>query len=222
MAKKKKFHWTQSLIDAGINDGVLRVEKDHFIVLEGDFKGYIVELDNAFKSGAPTKYNHGLPMELELHLAQGNSFDSFAAVVKYKTKDGDEKTGVTKQTLYNWISEYALFAESKSIGEAKGLLFFEQMGTAMATGTLRRRKLDFKEGDVGSKGFERTGGNQKVWNVIMRNRYGYRSNPNLLGSKIGAKNNEELPSEKSLAEIEKELAELRKVNEQDSKQLRAK
>jgi hypothetical protein len=51
------------------------------------------------------------------HMAQGYTFESFGAVVN-----------AGKRTLYEWVTKYPEFAQSKDLGYVKALLFWEQQG----------------------------------------------------------------------------------------------
>lgn len=69
------------------------------------------------------KYKETYPNELIAHMSKGLSFLSFAGVIS-----------VSKQTLYNWMDEFEEFADAREVGEAKCLLFWEQLGTGGAAG----------------------------------------------------------------------------------------
>ena len=90
------------------------------------------------------KYEDAYTQLVEDHLAHGLSFDSFAGVI-----------GVNQDTLFNWLKKYPAFRDARDVGFQKGLLFWERMGLAGATGKL--------------KGF-----NTGAWIFNMKNRFRWR------------------------------------------------
>ena len=77
------------------------------------------------KLGAPTKYKAEYCKQLIAHMAEGLSYESFAGLI-----------GVHRDTLYEWEKVHSIFSDSKKIGKAKLLLFFEKLGRAGITGKI--------------------------------------------------------------------------------------
>ncbi len=97
------------------------------------------------KDGRPTKYRKEYCQMLIDHMGkQGLSYKSFAGLI-----------GVNFDTLYAWEKKYKDFSESKAIGEAQNLVFWEKLGTAGAAGKL-------------------PGFNAACWNINMKNRHDWR------------------------------------------------
>ncbi len=101
------------------------------------------------KLGRPTKYKPEYCDKLKAHLADGLSFDAFAALI-----------GVNIDTLYEWAKVYPEFSEAKKDGESLGLLFWEKVGRAGITGKI--------------KGFNVAG-----WIFTMKNRFRWRDRHHL-------------------------------------------
>jgi hypothetical protein len=68
------------------------------------------------KTNHPSKYDSSYCERLIAHMAQGFSFDSFAAMI-----------GTGRRVLYKWAKVHAEFAEAKAIGVVKLLLFLEKV-----------------------------------------------------------------------------------------------
>lgn len=75
------------------------------------------------KPGPKTKYQAHFPGLLIEHMAQGLSFESFAAAVH-----------VGRSVLYKWLDTHEEFAEAKEIGFEKSRLFWEKLGIAGVAG----------------------------------------------------------------------------------------
>ena len=73
----------------------------------------VVPLDR----GRPTKYKEEYCDMLVYHMAQGYSFDTFAAVVN-----------VCRDTIYEWLRVHENFSYAKKVGEQKNHLFFQHLG----------------------------------------------------------------------------------------------
>lgn len=69
------------------------------------------------KVGRPTDYKSEYCQMLIEHMAQGHSFESFAAVIN-KNRD----------TLYDWTVRHKEFLDAKKEGLDKSLLWFEERG----------------------------------------------------------------------------------------------
>lgn len=78
-------------------------------------------------TGRPTKYRPEFPSQLVRHMAEGNSFESFAATAH-----------VCFDTLYEWVQAHEDFSEAKKEGLARNLKFWEDLGKAGTSGQLRR------------------------------------------------------------------------------------
>ena len=81
----------------------------------------------------PTDYKPEYCELLIKHMANGNSFWSFAASVD-----------VCFKTLGNWCQEYPEFLQAKNIGLSKLLAFDEQIAKAGTTGQLKRHAKTIK------------------------------------------------------------------------------
>lgn len=71
--------------------------------------------------GRPTDYKPEYCQMLIDHMAEGFSFESFAAVVK-----------VNRDTLYNWVSIHPDFSDAKKAGFEESRLTWEQIGRDIA------------------------------------------------------------------------------------------
>jgi hypothetical protein len=89
-------------------------------------------------------YENRFAAMLEEHLGNGYSFTSFAAVI-----------GVNRDTILEWSKTFPDFAEAKSRGTDKSLLFWEKMGITAMVGKIE----NFKVG---------------LWVFNMKNRFGWR------------------------------------------------
>ncbi len=78
------------------------------------------------KAGQPTKYKEEYCDMLLAHMAQGLSYESFAAIVD-----------VTRDCLYKWEKANPKFLYSKKIGKEKMLLLFEKMGIQAMAGKIK-------------------------------------------------------------------------------------
>ena len=93
------------------------------------------------KMGAPTKYKPEYCAQLEQHMADGYSFESFAG-----------KTGTNVDTLYNWEKSNKDFSEAKRNGNANRLLKHEEMLQDIASGRIQGNAsaMIFKMKNLGS------------------------------------------------------------------------
>ena len=125
--------------------------------------------------GRPTKYRKEFCLKLVEHMAKGKSFESFAGTID-----------VGLMTTKDWVKRHDDFLEAKHRGQAKGLGWFEDLGTALMLGTLRRvsKETYVKDGDgnlvYGDDGkplvnreYVSAQGSGRVWSINMRNRYGF-------------------------------------------------
>lgn len=124
-------------------------------------------------AGRPTDYKAAYCDQLVAHMAEGGSFESFAG-----------KIDKTRQTLHNWTETHPEFFDAKQRGEVKSLLFHEQAGAALMTGTLRRVKREvyardadgnvlYRDGRpvVSSREYAPANGDGRVWSLSMKNRF---------------------------------------------------
>lgn len=77
----------------------------------------------ARKLGRPSPYDAAFCAQLVAHMGGGLSFESFAG-----------KVGVSVNTLYEWAKRHKPFREAKGEGNAKSLLWWEQLGQAAILG----------------------------------------------------------------------------------------
>lgn len=103
------------------------------------------------KNGRPPKYKKEFCEKLIDHMAKGLSFESFAGEI-----------GVTFKTLFNWAARYPKFLQSKDLGTAKSIKWWETVGNAAAQGSIPNFK-----------------GTSWVFN--MKNRFGWRNNLEITG-----------------------------------------
>lgn len=103
------------------------------------------------KTGAPSKYNEQYCEMLIKHMAEGLSYESFAGLI-----------GVSIRTLYDWEIRYKAFAQAKEIAFPKSLLWWENLGRAMAAGKLTIGKDNNKK---------HVPGNPAVFIFTVRNRF---------------------------------------------------
>ena len=73
------------------------------------------------QSGRPNEFKDEYCQMVIDHMAEGLSFESFAAVVK-----------CCKQTLYNWAKDFPQFLDAKNKGFEESRLFWEKMGINIA------------------------------------------------------------------------------------------
>lgn len=92
----------------------------------------------------PSKYKPEFCDLLIKHMADGLSFESFAAVAK-----------VNRDTLYEWVKAHEDFRDAKAEGVSENLLFYEKTGRAGMLGKL-------------------PGFNITAWIFNMKNRHGWR------------------------------------------------
>ena len=76
--------------------------------------------------GRPTKYKPEYCEQLIKHMAEGLSFETFAAVIS-----------VNPDTIYEWAKRHNSFSEAKKIGFNKSQLFWEKLGRSGAAGKMK-------------------------------------------------------------------------------------
>jgi len=76
--------------------------------------------------GRPTKYKPEYCEKLIEHMAEGLSFETFAATI-----------GVSRAVLYNWCDAHSEFLDAKNIGKEKSQLMWEHVNIAQATGAIK-------------------------------------------------------------------------------------
>lgn len=103
--------------------------------------------------GRPTEYKPEYCQMLIRHFEQGLSFESFAGVIS-----------VGRTTIHRWRDENPDFKQAYEEGISKCRLFYDKVGSAMMMDQL---KVDGKK----------VKGNVAVWFIQMKNRFGYRDNP---------------------------------------------
>jgi len=77
-------------------------------------------------AGRPTKYRPELCSLLIKHMAEGLSFESFAATAE-----------TNRDTLYAWAIEHEAFSDAKSKGTALYNQLWEKINLAHATGKIK-------------------------------------------------------------------------------------
>jgi hypothetical protein len=97
--------------------------------------------------GRPTDYRPEYCELLINHLAEGLSFESFAAVVD-----------TCKQTIYTWLEKFPEFSAARANGNEKSRLYWERLG--------RDHILNSSIVGVASKSLNAT-----VWIFNMKNRF---------------------------------------------------
>ncbi len=97
------------------------------------------------KIGRPSTYKPEYCQMLIDHMAEGFSFETFAAKLDY----------CSASNLYNWVELHPAFSEAKKVATQRGQLFWEQLARAAAAGKI--------------KNF-----NSTVWIFTMKNRFGWR------------------------------------------------
>ncbi len=151
--------------------------------------------------GQPTKYREEYCDMLVKHMAEGGSFESFAAIVD---------AGVS--TLWVWTEAHPMFLDAKLRGEPKAYKWHEDLAKAMATGSLRSVKSETKlEDGTIKKEYTPTRGDSKVWGITMRARFrkfGYANHLEVTGAGGGPIRTKE--EEMTDEELDKELDKLEK------------
>lgn len=100
-------------------------------------------------AGRPTGYKSEYCDKLIEHMRDGNSFETFAAVIE-----------VSKPTLYVWADKYPAFLEAKRTGDALSEAWWEKQA---------------KQGLWKMKGEEEL--NTTLWIFVTKNRFGYQDSP---------------------------------------------
>lgn len=105
-------------------------------------------------TGRPSKYKPEYDQMLYKHLAQGYSFESFLP-----------ENVESWQSTYRWLENQPSFREAKKKGEAAARKLFEGIGMNGAIGKI-------------------PGFNVAAWIFIMKNRFGWRDQVNLVLEQI--------------------------------------
>ncbi len=114
----------------------------------------------AKKTGRPSQYKPEYCKMLEDHMAKGKAIKSFGA-----------KIGVDETTIYEWFKVHPDFSQSKKVGESLSFDFWEDKGIdGLEETTIRDGNK------VTNKRL-----NSAVWIFNMRNRFGWRNDPQPLG-----------------------------------------
>lgn len=95
------------------------------------------------------------------HMSNGFSLESFAGVVS-----------VGKSTVYVWKDKYPEFKEAFEVGNSKGLLYFEKLGSAMMRGTLRDKDGNQLKHDTA------------IFIFKMKNRFKWSDRPQEIGAEL--------------------------------------
>lgn len=179
------------------------------------------EPDQLLPMGRPTLYKPEYCQQLVDHMAQGGSFESFAATPR-----------VSFATLYNWEDEFPDFLEAKNKGMALNLKFYEDMAKIGMSGQLRRlaketpmlgpdgKLVTDKDGQiVYVKEFASAQFIYVPWIFIMKNRFPklYRDQKNIALSGDGKGGPIRLTAEMTEDEKRKELIEMNKFLEEVEK-----
>lgn len=166
--------------------------------------------EDKLKTGRPTDYDPAFCDQLINHMRGGGSFESFGGVVRHN-----------RDTLYEWTKVHPEFSDAKKIGTCLSLLFYENMGKAMATGQIKRVKSEKplvidgklqhdKNGDViYEREYEYTTGGQTAWKFMLKNMHRWRDSHDveITGKGGGPIQYAELTDEQLQLEIDKLIAE---------------
>lgn len=170
-------------------------------------KGHFLSNKKKGVSGRPAiPFKQEYCEQLVKHMSEGSSFESFGAIIN-----------VSRATIYRWLEEYEEFFEAKELGEVKSLKFWEDLGKAGATGTLRRVSKEVyvkdEQGNViyedgrplTNREYAPARFDSKPWALTMKNRFHWVEPIQLSGRvNTGLKD----PSEMSDEELNAELARL--------------
>ena len=111
--------------------------------------------------GRPSKYRPEFCEQLVAHMAQGLSFDSFAALA-----------GVTHPTLYNWLELQPDFLYAKNRGTTFCRLWWERLGQQGVQGLgpecVVKRTVDAKGREVVEYGAAKFNPGTWIFNMINR------------------------------------------------------
>lgn len=126
--------------------------------------------------GRPSDFKPEYCAMLIEHMKQGGSFQSFGAVAH-----------TSKQTLFNWLTLFPEFLDSKRIGLSYSLKYYEDLGKLMSAGQLRRVKketpmldkkgkpvLDANGNIILVREFEYGAGSSKAWSLMMKNMHKWK------------------------------------------------
>lgn len=166
----------------------------------------------ARKVGRPTKYNPIYVEWLIEHLAKGKSYETFPATVYRKT---NKDILISLRVMYEWEKRYPEFMQAKESSVLIGREEWENIGSAMTTGSLRRVKSEKlvkdKNGNPTTvKDYEHTPGCYQAWKMIMKNRFGYQESIKV--DSLNTNLNRSMDN-MSLEDIDKELKALRSLND---------
>lgn len=104
--------------------------------------------------GRPTLYDEGYCEQLESHMREGLSFESFGGVV-----------GVCKDTLYEWAKVHSEFSDAKKRGESGSRLYWEKLGRD----GLHNETIKDGDGMTVTRSINAT-----IWIFNMKNRFKWR------------------------------------------------
>lgn len=111
------------------------------------------------KSGRPSKYKPQYCLDLIIHMAEGYSYESFAALIN-----------VNPDTLYEWEKVHSEFSEAKKTAFVKNLLFWEKLGIDFVLNETHEEENE--EERVYKKTSKSL--NPTVWIFNMKNRHKWR------------------------------------------------
>ena len=112
----------------------------------------------SISNGRPTKYKPEYCQMLIEHMAQGLSFETFAAVIK-----------VNQDTLHEWVKVHPSFSEAKKVAFNNCLLFWEKLGIDHIINTSDSESQGEGMGYSKSRSL-----NSAVWVFNMKNRFKWR------------------------------------------------
>ncbi len=135
--------------------------------------------------GRPRKYKREFCDDIVVHMSEGGSFQAFTAFLgkKYGVK---KAPGLTALKAY--LEQYPDFQAAREYAEAMGRDFYDKVGNRGMVGQLKRvSKEEFEYDDNGkprvkSREYVPTSFSSRTWNVMMKNRFGFRDRVEHLGS----------------------------------------
>lgn len=166
----------------------------------------------ARKIGRPTKYNPIYAQWLVEHLALGKSYETFVATVYKKS---NKEILISLRVLFDWEKKHPEFLHAKETGIQLAREEWENIGSAMTTGSLRRVKeekiVKDRNGNPSTvKKYEHTSGCYQAWKMIMKNRFGYTDSYKV--DSVNANLNKSMDN-MTMDDIDRELNVLKKLNE---------
>jgi len=171
-------------------------------------------------AGQPTLYKPEYCEMLIKHMKEGNSFESFGAIVH-----------TCRTTLYNWTREHSEFLYAKNMGKEYSLKFYEDIGKMGAMGQLRRITKETvvrdKAGNVVfdkqgnalyDREYEATTPAQGMWAMLMKNMHDYSDRRVIEGDpEKPIRHTHELASGEKLKEIREATKLLEELGYDDAK-----